>query len=653
MCGIAGLWTLRGTQPDLLAQTARSMADAMPHRGPDDAGVWTDPEAGIGLGHRRLAIVDLTPEGHQPMSSADGRWVLSFNGEIYNYRAIRAELEGVNGRPPWRGHSDTEVLLAAIARWGVRAALARMVGMFAISIWDRTERTLYLVRDRIGEKPLYYGLCGGDFVFGSELKALRAHPGWVGDIDRESVAAFMQYACVPAPRSIYRDVSMLPAGTLLEVRADHLARRALPAPQRYWALTEAIAAGRRSPLLLSPDEAADAVERQISLAIAGQMVADVPVGAFLSGGIDSSAVVALMQAQSIHPVHTFAIGFTEAAYNEASHAAAVAQHLGTHHTELIVRPEQARDVIPTLPDVYDEPFADSSQIPTVLVAALARRHVTVSLSGDGGDEIFGGYSRHWGPDALGRRLTGHPRLVRAAAARVLTAIPTRGWDGLFETLGPVLPAALRVDMPGDRIHHSARLVGATSESDLYERLVSMWGPSEVVVGSAAPGFPDEITAGVGTLGERMMARDMLRYLPDDILTKVDRAGMSVSLETRMPLLDHRLVELVWQLPAEHKLGGGISKRVLRSVLHRHVPAALVERPKQGFSIPVDQWLRGPLRDWGEGLLDGARIRREGFLEPERIRAAWRDHQAGRRNRSHQLWTVLMFQAWLERYGHGA
>lgn len=647
MCGIAGLWVLDGADRAALEMRATRMADTLAHRGPDDSGVWTDGAAGIAISHRRLSIVDLSPAGHQPMLSADGRYAIALNGEIYNYTQMRRELESAGAAPAWRGHSDTEVLLAAISRWGIAGALERAAGMFAIALWDRMERVLTLMRDRMGEKPLYYGRVGKAIAFASELKALRTLPGWRGDIDRDALARFMQTGCVPAPESIYAGILKLPPGSLLAFGESALRSRALPSPERYWSFPSG-AAARRDSSPQSAREAADGLDRVLREAVAGQMVADVPLGAFLSGGIDSSTVVALMQAQSPRPVRTFTVGFAESEYNEAEHARAVARHLGTDHTELTVSPEEARAVIPRLPELYDEPFADSSQIPTFLVASLARRHVTVSLSGDGGDELFGGYNRYVMGESIRKRFGWMPETMRLACAASLVAIPPGAWDGIFGALAPVLPRRLRVEMPGDKVHKYASLLEAPGEGELYQRFISPWPRPDFIIGASEAALREPPASDRATFAERMMLYDALGYLPDDILVKVDRAAMGVSLETRVPFLDHRVVEFAARMPLEVKIRGGCGKRIVREVLCRYVPRELVERPKMGFSIPLDHWLRGPLRDWAQSLLEPERMRRQGYLDPAPVARAWDEHVSGKRNRQHRLWNVLMFQSWLER-----
>lgn len=654
MCGITGCWLARGAhRPESLDRLAGRMGDQLLHRGPDDAGVWTDAEAGIALAHRRLAILDLSPAGHQPMVSACGRHVIVFNGEIYNHLALRRDLETAGGAPAWRGHADTETLLAAISVWGLEAALRATVGMFALALWDRQTRTLYLARDRLGEKPLYYGWVQGAFLFGSELKALRGWPGFAADIDRGALALYLRHNCIPAPHTIYRGIHKLPPGSWLTLPDED--REA--GPVAYWSPRQVAEEGQADPFRGSDGEAADELERLLRQAVAGQMVADVPLGAFLSGGIDSSTVVALMQAQAGRPVRSFSIGFSAAAYDEAPQARAVAAHLGTDHTELYVSPEEAMAVIPRLPRLYDEPFADSSQIPTFLVSRLARQHVTVSLSGDGGDELFGGYNRHFWAARLWRRVSPWPRPLRGILAAGLQALPPAAWDAAFARLGRFLPRAARQRNPGDKLHKLAEVVAAESPEAIYLHLVSHWkNPGEVVRGTAEPMTPVTDRAYWARLDDfesRMMYLDLITYLPDDILTKVDRAAMGVSLESRVPLLDHRLVEFAWRLPLAMKIRAGEGKWLLRQVLYRHIPRALVERPKMGFGLPLGDWLRGPLRDWAEDLLGEGRLREAGHFHPGPIRALWAEHLSGRRNWAYHLWDVLMFQAWWEsERGHG-
>jgi asparagine synthase (glutamine-hydrolysing) len=625
MCGIAGYWK---TGASFDADVLHRMAAAISHRGPDDEGTWRDDSAGIAFAHRRLSILDLSPAGHQPMASATGRYAIVFNGEIYNHLELRKELQS----NIWRGHSDTETLLAAFERWGIEGTLQRTVGMFALALWDRETKTLTLARDRLGEKPLYYGWQNGVFLFGSELKSLKAHPAFVGEIIQK------------LPPGTYWQASLvqgcLQTGAQGELKA-------------YWSAREAAERGQRNIFSGTDSEAIEALESVLGRSIDGQMLADVPLGAFLSGGVDSSTVVALMQSRTSRPVKTFTIGFHQAGYNEAEHALAVARHLGTDHTELYVKPDEVQAVIPLLPALYDEPFSDSSQIPTYLVSRLAREHVAVSLSGDGGDELFCGYNRYVWVQQIWRRLGWLPNSVRAALAGVLTMLPPTAWNVAFNRLERLLPAKLRYATPGDKLHKLADVLAVQSPEEIYWGLVSHWKqPTQIVKGAIEPTTVLTNTAQwaqIPDLTHRMMYLDTVSYLTDDVLTKVDRAAMGVSLETRVPLLDHRVLEFAWTLPLQMKLRDGQSKWLLRQVLYGHVPKELIERPKMGFGIPLDTWLRGPLKAWAEDLLNPARLQAEGYFHAEPIWQKWREHQTGQRNWSYDLWDVLMFQAWKAHY----
>ncbi|MGO9460338.1 MAG: asparagine synthase (glutamine-hydrolyzing) [Rhodomicrobium sp.] len=648
MCGLAGIFG-GSFSPDGFENALRQMGGVISHRGPDDSGTWFDCDAGVGLVHRRLSILDLSPAGHQPMASASGRFVIAFNGEIYNHPEIRSRVQASIVNIAWRGHSDTETLLAGFDAWGIEETLRQSVGMFAFAVWDRERRTLILARDRMGEKPLYYGYTGSVLAFGSELKALLQVPGFSPAIDRGALALLLRHACVPAPHSIYEGLAKLPPATWLEFSLDAVQRRSWPKPMAYWSAERAAAAGVASPLeFASSEEAADALESMLRQAIAGQMVADVPVGAFLSGGVDSSVTVALMQALSSRPVKSFTIGFNEAGYDEAIFAKEVARHLGTEHIELYVSPQEALDAIPELPEIYSEPFADPSQIPTFLVAKLARQHVTVSLSGDGGDELFGGYNRYLLAARLWDKIERIPVGLRRAAASGILAIPPSVWDKLYAPVASVIPKKHRLPAPGDKLHKGAPLLYCESGWSLYQQLVKHWPAADVVLGADEPDSEFIRSApGLPSLTEQMMLLDTVSYLPDDILAKVDRAAMAVSLESRAPLIDHRLYEFAWRLPLQYKIRGGTGKWLLRQVLYKHVPRKLIERPKMGFAMPIDSWLRGPLRGWAEELLDERRIRNEGYLNPAPIRQKWREHLSGTRNWQYQLWAVLMFQAWHE------
>ncbi len=640
MCGLAGFWHPDSQAPAAsLHDAVGRMADAIAHRGPDDRGTWVDDAAGVALGFRRLAILDLSPAGHQPMASRDERFIVTFNGEIYNYQDLRAELEGLGAR--FRGTSDTEVMLAGIERWGPAATIARLWGMFAIALWDRHDRTLWIARDRLGKKPLYYGWSSGTFLWGSELKALRAHPACPTRVSPAALASFLRFAYVPSPHCIYDGLHKLLPGSYAVVRAGKE-----PEVTRYWDPRDVVEAGTRAPSPLDDTAAVEELDHLLGDATRRRMVADVPLGAFLSGGIDSSTVVALMQAGSSRPVRTFTIGFDEAGYDEAQDARAVAAQLGTAHTELYVTPEEAQAVIPRLGRIYDEPFADSSQIPTFLVSQMARRDVTVALSGDGGDEVFGGYNRYvWAPDLV-RRTAPYPRWARRAAGRLLTAVAPSTWDAVGRRAGTASDA-LGQKALGDKLHKVGLALSTTDPDALYESLVSQW-QSPPVAGAAgqlpwmlrdarvhavAPGFV-----------ERMMLLDTMTYLPDDILAKVDRASMAVSLEARAPLLDHRVVEWAWRQPLSRRIRDRQGKWALRQVLRRYVPDALVDRPKAGFAVPIHAWLRGPLRPWAEALLTETALS-DAMLDPAPIRHAWQQHVTGRANHMPRLWTVLMWQAW--------
>ncbi|RJG01284.1 asparagine synthase (glutamine-hydrolyzing) [Noviherbaspirillum sedimenti] len=652
MCGIAGFFGAgalyqKEEHPVLL----KRMTDAIIYRGPDDAGYWCDREHGVGLGHRRLSIIDLSAAGHQPMQSASSRYCIVFNGEIYNHLVLRKQLESAGNVSAWRGHSDTETLLAGFDAWGIQGTIERAIGMFAIAVWDRETGTLTLVRDRIGEKPLYYGWQGrGDkavFLFGSELKALRAHPAFENVVSRGALCLQLRHNYIPAPYSIYEGIAKLPPGSMMTVSSQ---RREVTV-STYWSGAQQAVAGVHDPFVGTPEAAVDELEILLKDAVRSQMMADVPLGAFLSGGVDSSTVVAQMQAQSSRPVKTFSIGFHEEGYDEAQHAKAVARHLGTDHTEWYVTARQAMDVIPCLPMVYDEPFSDSSQLPTLLVSQLARQHVTVSLSGDAGDELFCGYNRYQFAARLWTMMSAAPLSLRKLAARGLTGVSTQTWNRMAGAVARFMPQSLQFANPGDKLHKGAGVMASASLDALYLGLVSHWDdPADVVIGATEPATL--LTANAPSLSsldgiQRMMALDLLTYLPDDILAKVDRAAMSVSLETRVPFLDHRVVEFAWRLPQSYKLRDGTTKWALRQVLYRHVPKALIERPKMGFGVPIGDWLRGPLREWAEALLDESRLRREGYFKPVQIRNKWEEHLSGRRNWQYHLWDVLMFQSWFE------
>lgn len=639
ICGIVGYWDKRGADAAVVAR----MAMQIRHRGPDDEGVWLNAEGDLAMAHQRLSIIDLSSAGHQPMISPCRRYVLSYNGEIYNHGELRAQLEIEGGHFDWRGHSDTEVLLAALRHWGLEGALKRLNGMFVFALWDNEERSLSLARDRMGEKPLYYGRSDGCFLFGSELKCFTVHPRWQGDVDRNALTLYLRHNYVPAPWSIYQRIGKLPPAHFVVIRDSG---NVIPEPQCYWDLTQIAETGARD-FRATPGECVDDLDGLLRKAVFSRMAADVPLGTFLSGGIDSSLVTALMQAQSSQPVKTFTIGFHEKAYDESEHAKAIAKHLGTDHTELHVTPDMALAVIPRLASIWDEPFSDSSQIPTVLVSQLARQHVTVCLSGDGGDELFCGYRRYMRGYRVWRSLRILPLSLRRLLARLLPVIPGQSLENLLAKL----PKALQVPNLADRLLELPETVSATSGESYYHQSISHFkNPAEIVRGGAEYITLFNSLERLPTLAglrEVMMYLDCLTYLPDDILTKVDRASMSVSLEARVPLLDHNVVEFAWHVPTSLKYRDGKGKWLLRRVLDRYVPRELIERPKMGFGVPIEHWLRGPLRDWGEALLDEKRLREEGFFNSNPIRTMWHEHVTGKRRWHYHLWDVLMFQAWLQ------
>ena len=628
MCGIVGFWEVNNSDSAVACQYAEKMANAIAHRGPDDDGIWHDQQESLVLAHRRLSILDLSPAGRQPMHSKSERFVIIFNGEIYNHLELREKLQD-SGKDSWRGHSDTETLLEAIETWGLEEALRNCVGMFAFALWDRKEKVLSLARDRMGEKPLYYGWQNQTLLFGSELKALRVHPAFRAEINQEVIPLYFRHGYIPAPWSVWKGILKLKPGSIVSFDGTKQVGHS-PDPKPYWSMTEVIEKGQNDPFGGSEEEATDLLEEQLLKAVEGQMLADVPVGAFLSGGIDSSLVVALMQASSSNPVKTFSIGFDEEDFNEAENAKAVSSHLGTDHTELYVTPEQSREVVAKLPDLYDEPFGDSSAIPTFLVSELARRKVAVSLSGDGGDELFGGYDRYFNhkAESLWRRLNRFPHALRNFSALALRSFLGNSPSGKAELL--------------------CELLKCKDFGSYYRVMISQWRERPVL------GSGQELEYGVfndqlDTLDEsvhKMMGMDSVTYLPDDILVKVDRAAMAVSLETRVPLLDHRAVELAWRMPYDLKVREGRGKWLLRQVLYRHVPRKLIDRPKKGFGVPVDSWIRGPLRSWAEDLLSEEKLQENGFLNPRPIRTRWKQHLEGKRNWRDSLWLVLMWQAWV-------
>ena len=637
MCGIAGLWDFSLPTVDDLSRNVISMTASIFHRGPDAGAHWTDAENGIALGHRRLSIIDLSENGIQPMTSADGKWVIVYNGEIYNHGQLSKALiaEGAS----FRGHSDTEVLLEGVARWGIGKTIEQAIGMFAFALWNRQEKYLTLGRDRLGIKPLYWSFKNDRLLFGSELKALKAHPNFEKVLDLNALAGFFRHNYIPAPLTVFQGVSKLEPGTLLTLQ-----RNGKILKEQFWSLKDVICDAKKNPFEGSDEEAVDQLEALLTDAVSKRMIADVPLGAFLSGGIDSSTVTALMQAQSTRPVRTFSIGFHIEGYNEADHAKAVAKHLKTDHTELYVSGEEARNVIPKLAHMYDEPFADSSQIPTFLVSEMTRKHVTVALSGDGGDELWAGYTRYVATERLANKIFAIPSPIRRIGADVLSSFPT----GFWEAMRKISPSSLKFSNPANKAAKVAAVLRG-SKSELYRTLISHWDcPEALVLGAREnPGpawdasferfLPDDV--------ERMQYIDTLTYLPDDILTKVDRASMAVALEVRVPMIDHRVVSFAWSLPKHYKIRDGQSKWLLRQVLFRHVPQSLIDRPKMGFGIPLGTWLRGPLKEWACELLDEKKLKRQGIFNVGSIDEKWQQHLSGRCDWGYHLWDVLMFQAW--------
>ena len=642
MCGLTG-FLQNGIHKSTALNVLESMLKPLHHRGPDDGGVWYDENAGIGLAHRRLSIVDLSPAGHQPMTSHSDRYVFVFNGEIYNHLDLRTELNASGHNINWRGHSDTETLLAGFDAWGIELTIKKTIGMFAFALWDKNTRQLTLGRDRLGEKPLYYGWQGqGEnavFLFGSELKALRAHPSFQNIINRDAIALQLKYNHIPAPYSIYNDIFKVNAGCLVNISFTSRTINELP----YWSASQELINGKKNTYTGSSIEAVNKLEELLKNTILQQMTADVPLGALLSGGIDSSLIVALMQKQSNKAIKTFTIGFDNQIYNEATYAKKIANHLGTDHSELYISAQQALDVIPKLPTVFDEPFSDSSQIPTFLVSQLASNHVTVTLTGDGGDELFCGYNRHLITNNYYTKLANCPHYLRIFIANLIRLVPPKNWDNLYKLTNQFQTGT------GYKIHKGADALESRSINDLHEHFVTHWPRESVVISESTSESFNTNKINLNTLSpaEQMMALDLLNYLPNDILTKLDRSSMACSLETRIPLLDHRIVEFASKLPIHLKLKNNESKWILREILYRHIPKVLFDRPKMGFSIPLDEWLRGLLRDWSENLLDETRLTNEGFLNPTLIRKKWLEHLSGQGNWGAYLWDVLMFQAWID------
>lgn len=649
MCGISGLISTEIKDDNII----KVMCDEMSHRGPDDDGFWIDPSQKIALGHRRLSIIDLSPEGHQPMKSVSGRYIIVFNGEIYNFKDLKRQVIQDGFPDQWRGHSDTEVLLACIEIWGVEATLKKTNGMFALALYDQEMCQLHLARDRMGEKPLYYGKIGDTFYFCSEIKSIKAACQQPLDINRDVLALYMRHGYIPAPWSIYKEIYKLQPAHWMTIAIDEIKDLSIsPAMTNpYWSIRN-IAENAVINENLSDEDAITEAEARLKEAVKIRMMSDVPLGAFLSGGYDSSLVVALMQSQSETPIKTFSIGFDTKEYNEAVHAKAVANHLGTDHTELYVTPEQAMAVIPKLPYIYCEPFADSSQIPTYLVSELAKTKVTVALSGDAGDELFGGYNRYFWGERIWNQLSKHPIWMRRLFKKAVQLGSPSAWNKILSALFIAFPKRYHVRIPGDKLYKLIELADATSIDDLYYQLVSgIKAPTDWLTTSAEAKSPLTDPKQKPKLIhpiDRMMFLDMISYLPDDILTKVDRASMAVSLEARVPFLDHEIVEYAWQLPQRLKIRDGHGKWILKQITHKHIPKELMERPKMGFGVPIDQWLRGPLKEWAENLLDAKTIQKQGLLKADYVHKKWQEHLSGKRNWSHQLWTVLMFQAWVEK-----
>ena len=652
MCGIAGIF---GQSSDgLLEGQVNKMIMSLVHRGPDDSGIWINKDNTLALGHRRLTIIDLSKAGHQPMQSSCGTFVMSFNGEIYNHRELRRELNSQYTSIRWKGTSDTETILEGFSHWGINKTVEKMVGMFALAVWDNSKEKLYLTRDRIGEKPLYFGWSQGKFIFGSELKAIKNSPGFRQEIDRDSLCLFLRHCYVPSPRSIYKDIYKLQPGYILDLSL----KDTLNAPKQgyllenlnlrqYWSYKDKVEEGLGN-LIKEEKESLKLLEETLRDSIELQSIADVPLGCFLSGGIDSSLIVSLMQTNSEVPIHSYSIGFKESDYDEAIYAKEIAKHLGTKHTELYVSANDALEVVPKLPQLYDEPFADSSQIPTHLVSKMARDHVKVALSGDAGDELFGGYNRHVKAPFLWQIMSSCPKNLRSSLSKIITLFPS----SFLNQLGKVIPGSYKTSFLGHKLHRFAeRLNSVNNEDDLYFSFISEWtNPEQIVLNSKEPkSFLHEknLWPKMNSFQERMMFLDSMTYLPDDILVKVDRASMGVSLETRAPFLDHRVVELAARIPIEQKINNGKGKQILRKILYQYVPRELIERPKQGFGIPLGDWLRGPLKDWAEDMLNQDKLENEGFFSPSIVRKTWREHLKGKRNWEHKIWNLLMFQSWLD------
>ena len=646
MCGIAGFINPNSNSNSSENILSR-MLSCLIHRGPDDHDMWFDKKVGLALGHRRLSILDLSPFGRQPMTSSCQRYVITLNGEIYNWFSLKEELEHSGKAPRWKGSSDTEIFLAAISAWGVLDTLNRVRGMFAFALWDNCQKCLTLARDRIGEKPLYYGTVNGNFAFASELKALSALSQTPLDLEQDAVALMLRYGYVPEPYSIYKKINKLPPGTMISISPNGQVGEV----QHYWSFTDFASEHQKNPIQLSDANVVDEFERLMVSSIKEQMVADVPLGAFLSGGLDSSSVVAVMQRNSQRPVKTFTVGYNESSYNEAEHAKEIAKYLGTEHTELRISAKQSLDVIPSLPDIYDEPFADVSQIPATLIAKLTSEHVSVCLSGDAGDELFGGYNRYLWTNVMWKWLGMFPASARKPIGQLLNQVPIDLTNRLHSLINPMLPKSYNINNPGDKLHKVSQIFAAQSRDQLYQFLVSQWrGPLPLKNIVEPPTFlsqPEKWPV-LGSYSERMMAVDTVTYLPQDILVKVDRAAMSAGLETRIPFLDLRLLEFSWRLPINQKIRNGEGKWVIRQLLSRYIPKSLWDRPKQGFAVPIEHWLRGPLREWADDLLAPEKLANDEFLDPRPIRRIWEQHQSGQ-NMQYALWNIIMYRAWRERW----
>ena len=641
MCGIAG-FVEHGVSSDDLLENINQMTACLTHRGPDSSDIWTDVSKGVALGHRRLSIIDLSPSGRQPMVSPSSRYVISYNGEIYNFIELRKELEKQGCC--FKGTSDTEVIVTAIDMWGVNKAVSRFIGMFAFALWDQNECKLFLCRDRMGEKPLYYGNLPNTFIFASELKAIIKHPRFMRQINPDAVNLYTKNNYIKAPYTIYKDIYKLPPGTILEMSFGSGDKK--PLVQSYWSLAEVVRRGKADVLLYSEEEAADYLEKLLLESVSKQMISDVPLGAFLSGGVDSSLIVSLMQKNSVLPIQSFTVGFKEKNYNEAGYAKAVAAHLGTKHTELFVTSQDALNVIPRLPEIYDEPFADSSQIPTCLIAALTREHVTVSLSGDGGDELFAGYDRYRHLDMLWRRV-GFSPIRRECASRLISSLPIGAWQRLAFLFNRQIQG--KEKLFGDKLYKLAQIIRADNPDDLYQLMITTWKESSHLLNTKNNIVKNDIPHELDDYLERAIYLDTVNYLPDDILVKVDRASMAASLETRVPFLDYRIVEFAWQLPLHFKIKEGRGKWLVRKVLDKYIPRNLIERPKSGFSVPIADWLRGPLKEWAGDFLNPGLLKEQGIFNPEPISRKWEEHQTGKRNWQYHLWNVLMFQSWYSYY----